>query len=111
MLNVRERERVVVEEVRRGVVERAVLVLRDEVAIHFPVRVRELRAREDGLARLDVVRDDAALREGFDAVDEDGDGRLCRAELKNLFLRTCPKIGQRGAASVSYTHLTLPTKA
>ena len=31
-------------------------------------------------------------------LDEDGDGRLCRAELKNLFLRTCPKIGQRGAA-------------
>lgn len=53
----------------------------------------------DALSFLGIAKfDDAALREGFDAVDEDGDGRLCRAELKNLFLRTCPKIGQRGAA-------------
>ena len=53
----------------------------------------------DALSFLGIAKfDDAKLREGFDAVDEDGDGRLCRAELKNLFLRTCPKIGQRGAA-------------
>ena len=77
----------------------------DDDELKRAVRGAEAEALEDAFFSPDALSflgiatfDDAALREGFDAVDEDGDGRLCRAELKNLFLRTCPKIGQRGAA-------------